>query len=197
MNSVRQRIEREQRAAEPPERIVTSERRVALGASGPTMSTRMRETLALDATEIVEASPHTRVGGTGFMSGDMVRVRDRQVATEAMKPEPPRPKTPEQLAGEAGFAEYNRLQERKAREEQERLDKIARRKQQEQDEVAARERKAKLAQTAFKETLVLREISDLSPDENQMFWERFALRDATDVVAASIIAEAIRAGRKG
>jgi hypothetical protein len=56
------------------------------------------------------------------------RVRDRQAAEQASKPEALRPKTDAELAGEAGLAEYDRIQERKAREEQARLDKIAARK---------------------------------------------------------------------
>jgi glycerol-3-phosphate dehydrogenase len=101
------------------------------------MTLRQRQQLLDDANEFVEASPHTRVGGTGAMTGDMVRVRDRVTVTEAMKPGPPPRPTPEQLAGEAGLAEYNRIQERKASEEKERLDKLAARKRQEAEEAAA------------------------------------------------------------
>ena len=171
--------------------------RIALGASGPTMSTRQREQLAADQSEIVEASPYTRTGGTDFMSGNMSRVRDRQVLTEAMAAPPPRPKTPAEIVADEGLADYNRRQERKAREEQERLGKIARRRQQEVDEKAARERRAKLAQTQFLENAVMHECSDLSPAESQSFWERVtAIGAGLDPASASVVAEAIRLARK-
>jgi hypothetical protein len=126
-----------------------------------------------------------------------MRTRDRMQAEITSPAEPPRPKTPEQLAGDAGLAEYNRLQERKAREEQERLGKIARRRQQEADEAVAKERKAKQAQNAFQEAAVIREASDLTADEAQLFWERLASMNALlDAGAASIVAEAIRTNRK-
>ena len=43
----------------------------------------------------------------------------------------------EQLAADAGLADYNRIQERKAHEEKERLDKLAARRRQEAEEAAA------------------------------------------------------------
>jgi hypothetical protein len=189
MDSVRDRIERPLREA--PEQLagVADTPRVSLGAAGPTLSTRQREQLAADQSETVEASPHTRVGGTGAMTGNMVRVRDRQVATEAMKPEPPRPKTPSELAAEAGLAEYNRRQEAKAREEKARLDKLAARRQQEVDA----QRKA---QIQFQEAAVLREASDLTEDEVQVFWTRLATANKMlDVEFAAIVAESIRMKR--
>jgi len=196
MNSVRDRVERPLR--EQPEELagVADTPRIALGASCPTMSTRQREQLAADQNEVV--LPSTRsAGGTGFLSGDMVRVRDRQVATEAMKPEPLRPKTPSELAADAGLADYNRRQAAKAREEQSRLDKIARRRQQEADEKAARERKARQAQIQFQENLVLREASDLDADEAQIFWDKLASMDKMlDAGVAAIVAEEIRNRRK-
>jgi hypothetical protein len=167
----------------------------ALGAN-PSMTQRQKQQVLEDANEIVEPSPHTHTGGTGFAHGAAIRTRDRMQAEVASQTPPPRPRTPEQLAGEFGLADYNRLREREVREEQERLAKIARRRQQERDEVAARERKTKMAQIQFQENLVLREISDLSPDENQMFWDQFALRNSTDIEAASVIAESIRSSRK-
>jgi hypothetical protein len=194
MGSVRERLERERRSQEPPETIVTRDHRVALGASGPTMSTRQREQLAADQSEIVEASPYTRTGGTDFMSGNMSRVRDRQVATEAMKPSPPRPKTESELAGEAGLAMRERwAAEAKANEQA----KIAARQKREADENATRERKTKQAQVTFQENTVMHECSDLSPAESQLFWERLAAMNATlDAGAASIVAEEIRSARK-
>lgn len=192
MSSVRDRIEHDQRHA--AEKIVpTDARRVALGAAGPTLSTRQREQLAADQREIM--TPSTRsAGGTGFLSGDMVRVRDRQVTTEAMKPESLRPKTELELAADAGLA----MRERWAREARElEQAKIAARQKREADERAARERKAKQAQIAFQENAVIREASDLTADEAQVFWERLASMDAMlDAGAASIVAEAIRANRK-
>ena len=117
MGSVRDRVERELREA--PEQIVeTACRRVALGASGPTLSTRQREQIAADQSEVLEASPHTRSGSTDFMSGNLSRVRDRQVVTEAMRPESLRPKTESELAGEAGLAMHERwAREAKAAEQ--------------------------------------------------------------------------------
>jgi hypothetical protein len=190
MGSVRERLDRERRSQESPEQFIdTGTHRVALGAAGPTLSTRQREQLAADQSETVEASPHTRVGGTDFMSGNMTRVRDRQVMTEAMAPVLPRPKTPAEIAADEGLAEYNRRQEAKAREEKARLDKLAARRQQEVDA----QRKA---QTAFLESLILREASDLTEDEAQLFWTRLATADKMlDVEFAAIVAESIRMKR--
>jgi len=194
MSSVRQRMERLQREQEPPETMVTRERRVALGASGPTMSTRQREQLAADQSEVVTSSIQTRVGGTGAMTGNMVRVRDRVAVQEAMKPEPPRPKTPEQLAAEAGLEMHERWA-REAREAEQA--KIAARQKREAEEKAAAERKARQAQIQFQENAVLHEASDLTADEAQIFWTRLAAMDKLlDAGTASIVAESIRLARK-
>lgn len=164
----------------------------ALGVN-PSMTQRQKQQLLDDANEVLEASPHTHVGGTDYASGNFSRVRDRQVVAEAMKPLPPRLRTESELAGEAGLAMHERWEREKRATEQAR---IAAQQKRLADEKAAKERKARQAQIAFHENLVLHEISDLSSDENQMFWDQFASRDATDAQAASIIAEEIRSRRK-
>lgn len=120
------------------------------------------------------------------------RTRDRMQAAEAMKLEV-RPRTDAELAADAGLAEYNRRQQAKAREEQERLNKIARRRQQEADEKAAAELKQKRAVIAFQEAAVLHEASDLTADEAQIFWDKLAGMDKMlDAGVAAIVAEEIR-----
>lgn len=169
--------------------------RIALGAN-PAMTQRQKQQLADDANEVMTRSTRSS-GSTGVANGAVTRTRDRMQAEVASQREPARPKTPKQLAGEAGLAMHNQLLERQAQEERERLTKIAARRQQERDEVAARERKSRQAQREFEEQAVLREISDLTPDECQRFWEKFGSMDATDVGAASVLAEAIRLTRNG
>lgn len=193
MGSVRDRIERSLREA--PEQIVeTGTRRVALGASGPTMSTRQKEQLAADANEVLTPSPYTRTGGTDFMSGNLSRVRDRMVTAEIRQPEPARPKTPSELAMDAGLA----MRERWAAEAREAAqEKLRRRAEREQQEKAAAELKQKRAVIAFQETAVLHEASDLDADEAQIFWTRLASMNALlDAGAASVVAEEIRSNRK-
>jgi hypothetical protein len=142
MSSVRLRIEQAQREA-AEKTVETGTRRVALGASGPTLSTRQREQIASDAAERLEPSPHTRTGGTDYMGGNMSRVRDRQAATsDAVEAAKPRPRTEFDIAFDAANAEIRRRQEREAREERERLAKIAARKKQEADEQRAASLKA-------------------------------------------------------
>jgi hypothetical protein len=112
MSSVRQRIEREQREA--AEKLAsTSTRRVALGASGPTISTRQRADLADAQHEVLEPSPHTRTGGTDFMGGGFSRVRDRQSATaDAIEAARPRPRTQAEIDAD----EYLALETRRRAE---------------------------------------------------------------------------------
>ena len=196
MGSVRERIERESREA-PEITVPTRDRRTAL-TSNPTMSTRMQADFAASQNEVtVRSTERTTAASCDFGNGDSFsRVRDRIAVTEAMKPEVARPKTASQLAADAGLAEYNRIQERKAQEERDRLAKIAARKKQQADEKAATERKAKQAQIQFQENAVIREASDLDDNERQQFWERVtAIGAGLDAGAASIIAEGIRASR--
>jgi hypothetical protein len=195
MSSVRERIERPLREA--PEELagVADTPRVALGASGPTTSTRQRDQIALDATEVVTPSPHTRCGATDYMSGNFSRVRDRQLATDAMKPEVARrPKTEAELAADAGLAMHERWA-REARQSEQA--KIAARQKRLADEKAAAELKQRRATIQFQESQVLHEASDLTPDESQLFWLRLTVADKMlDVQFAAMVAESIRASRK-
>lgn len=116
--------------------------RTALGAN-PTMTLRQHQQLIEDQKEVVEASPHTHTGATDFMSGDMVRVRDRQAAAEASKPEALRPRDPVAVM-------YEEMHERWAREAAE----------SERKKIAARQRRD--AVTALQQRLIAD--CGLSPD---------------------------------
>jgi hypothetical protein len=193
MGSVRERLERPLREAPEQTAGVADTPRVALGASGPTMSTRMRDQMALDATEVVTPSPHTHTGATDYMSGNMSRVRDRQVLTEAMKPEVARPKTESELAAEAGLAMREQwAREARAKEQA----KVSARQKRLTDEKAAAELKQRRATTAFQEAQVLHEASDLDANESQAFWQRLASAGKMlDIEFAAIVAEEIRLKR--
>jgi hypothetical protein len=122
------------------------------------------------------------------------RTRDRMVAEDAMNPEPPRPKTAEQLAGEAGLAMHERWAREKRESEQA---KTQARQKREADEKAAREQRTRQAQIQFQENAVLREASDLTSEEAQIFWTRLASMDKMlDAGVAAIVAEDIRSSRK-
>lgn len=114
MNSVRDRVERPLR--EQPEQIVeTGTRRVALGASGPTMSTRMQADFAASQNEVtVRPREVTSSASVQYEIGGFSRTRDRMEAEAASKPEAMRPKTDAELAGEAGIAEHQKRQAREA-----------------------------------------------------------------------------------
>lgn len=201
MGSVRDRVERQLKEA--PEVVMpTPVRRTAL-TSNPTMSTRTAADFAASQNEVtVRSTERTSAASCDFGNGDgFSRTRDRQAAVEATKPEAARPKTQAEIDAE-GWYEYemNRIR----RQEQDEQARIAAQQKRQADEraaadarrqaEAARQRKA---QYAFAENAVLHECSDLTPAEQQMFWEKLvAMNSCLDVSAAAIVAEAIRLGRK-
>lgn len=192
MSSVRHRLERERREA-AEHSVETSTRRTALGASGPTMSTRQREQLAADENEVAVVS--NRIPGqTGFAHGAVTRTRDRMVIETARQPEPARSKTPTEQAADYYYALHLRKLEKHKADEQA---KLAARQKREADEKAAAELKQRRATIAFQEAQVDHEGSDLSPDERRRFYERLAsMNKMLDPQAASTIAEEIRTSRK-
>jgi hypothetical protein len=114
-----------------------------------------------------------------------------------------RPRTPDEISEdmhqqwETGVAANRQALERARVEAQQKRDADAKAAQ---DAGVARKAAAELKQrravAEFNESLVLHEISDLTPEENQIFWEKFAAYDPSNVGAANIIAESIRLARK-
>jgi hypothetical protein len=153
----------------------------------------MRVQLQEDQNEIVEASPHTHTGGTGFAHGAVTRTRDRQAAEVASQPESARPKSEVEQAADFYYDLHLQREAKKKADEQ---DKLRQRAEREQQEKAAAELKQRRATTAFQEAQVLRECSDLTPDESQLFWTRLAVADKMlDVEFATMVAEIIRSSR--
>jgi hypothetical protein len=194
MSSVRQRLERQREREEIV--VETAGRRTALGASGPTLSTRVAQQMRDDATEVLTPSPHTRTGGTDYMSGNLSRVRDRQSAlADAVEATKPRPKTQAEVDVDEWLALETRRQAEATANQRPTVNAQERRIAEARASVAAADAKAKQAQHSLYENLVLREISDLDAPEQQLFWERFATFSPSDVGAASVIAEGIRLTR--
>ena len=183
---------------------MTSVHRTALGAGG-SVSTRQAQQMRDDeaSPEIIPVRQVTSSASVGMEQGVFSRVRDRQVVTEAMKPEPPRPKTASELAGEAGLAEHKERQAREAAAEARayatgrKVDGYQRMIDEAKAKVAAEALRQRKTQHEFLENAVIREAEDLTPDETRVFWEKLvAMNCCLDVGAASVVAMEIRASRK-
>jgi hypothetical protein len=115
-------------------------------------------------------------------------------AEVASQPEVARPKTPTERAADFYYDLHVQREAKKKADEQA---KVAARQKRDTDEKAERERKVRQAQIQFQEAAVLREASDLTPDEVQGFWTRLAaMGKLLDAGAAAIVAESIRCERK-